>query len=114
MLSRSTPEYAVRRMVSAISSAIDSSVLRNSSKAMGSRVLSIRSPLLPGQLDHDVAVGVEGGPGARRHHAGGIVLLHDAVTDRASRSSPGSPGRFRAWGGRRGHDGAPQQKVPTR
>src|SRR5438128_1766098 len=43
MLSRRTPEYAVRRMVSAISSAIDSSVLRNSSNAIESEVHAARA-----------------------------------------------------------------------
>src|SRR5215831_12341792 len=83
MLSLSTPEYAVRRMVSAISSAIESSVFLNSSNPIGSRGMSIAafssSDLSP-ELDGDVAVSVERGPGPRRHHAGGVVLLDDAGT----------------------------------
>src|SRR5215813_7830910 len=81
MLSLRTPEYAVRRMVSAISPAIESSVFLNSSNPIGSRGLSIvtaSSSDLPPELDGDVAVGVERGPRAGRHHAGGIVLLDDA------------------------------------
>src|SRR5262245_12243231 len=101
MLSLSTPEYAVRRIVKAISSAIDSSVFLNSSKPMGSRGLLIvhlsrmrssrrgvgsarcgrahRSDLLS-QLDDDVAGCVEGRSRAGGNHAGRIVLLHDAGT----------------------------------
>src|SRR5438128_397522 len=78
MLSRRTPEYAVRRMVSAISSAIESSVLRKSSNAMGSRGACM-SDLLS-QLDGDVAVGVERSVGARRDHTRRVVLLDDART----------------------------------
>src|ERR1041384_5029829 len=88
MLSLSTPEYAVRRMVRAISSAIDKSVFLNSSKPMGSRGLVVmvglsRDPRsdLPGQLDDDVAGGVERRSRARRHHARRVVLLHDAGAD---------------------------------
>src|SRR5882724_13343074 len=77
MLSRSTPEYAVRRMVRAISSAIDSSVLRKSSKPIGSAAMS--DPLFFGwKVDDDVAMRVERGARPRRDHAGRIVLLHDA------------------------------------
>ncbi len=73
MLSLSTPEYAVRRMVSAISSAIESSVFLNSSKPIGSR--SSRASGHGSDLHHDVARGVELRAGARRHHAGRVVLL---------------------------------------
>ena len=47
MLSLSTPEYAVRRMVRAISSAMDSSVFLNSSKPIGSesRVATVQSSI---------------------------------------------------------------------
>src|SRR5688572_26036344 len=78
MLSRSTPEYAVRRMVSAISSAMDSSVLRKSSKPMGSRGVSI-SDHLPflGKLDDDVAVDVERRARTGRDHGGRVVLFDD-------------------------------------
>src|SRR5215470_10638826 len=81
MLSLSTPEYAVRRMVSAISSAIESSVFLNSSKPIGSRGMSMSafsSSDLSRELDGDVAVDVEPGPRAGRHHASGVVLLDDA------------------------------------
>src|SRR6188474_592266 len=71
MLSRSTPEYAVRRMVSAISSAIESSVLRKSSKPIGSRIRSIS------QFDHDISVRVERGTRSRRDHARRVVFLDD-------------------------------------
>src|SRR5712664_2778498 len=77
MLSRSTPEYAVRRMVSAISSAIDSSVLRKSSKPIGSDAMSDHLPL-ERKVDDDVAMGVERRARARGDQAGGVVLLHDA------------------------------------
>src|SRR5581483_6346096 len=77
MLSRRTPEYAVRRMVSAISSAIDSSVLRKSSKPIGSDAMSDHLAFTR-QVDDDVAVGVERRARARRDHAGRVVLLHDA------------------------------------
>src|SRR5262245_26119360 len=85
MLSFSTPESAVRSTVSAISSAIDSSVFLNSSKPIGSRgVLMVMSPSqvcrsnLPAQLDRDVAVWVQHRARARRNHARGVVLLDDA------------------------------------
>src|SRR5919108_1113394 len=77
MLSRRTPEYAVRRMVSAISSAIDSSVLRKSSKPIGSDGMSDHLPFTR-QVDDDVAVRVERRACARWDHAGRVVLLHDA------------------------------------
>src|SRR5437764_12822123 len=100
MLSRRTPEYAVRRMVSAISSAIESSVLRKSSNAMGSRTMEFpllaacvggkcmtrgcaNPPPIPNlffimQLDDDVAVRVQRGVRAGRDHARRIVFLDDA------------------------------------
>src|SRR5918999_4864890 len=77
MLSRRTPEYAVRRMVSAISSAIDSSVLRKSSKPIGSEAMSDHLPLWR-KIDDDVAMGVERRARARGDHARRVVLLHDA------------------------------------
>src|SRR5687767_6693565 len=77
MLSRRTPEYAVRRMVSAISSAIESSVLRKSSKPIGSDGMSDHLPFAR-QVDDDVTVRVERRAGARWDHAGRVVLLHDA------------------------------------
>src|SRR5689334_23512582 len=77
MLSRRTPEYAVLNIVSAISSAIDSSVLRNSSKPIGSDAISDHLSFTR-QVDDDVAVRVERRPCARRDHARRVVLLHDA------------------------------------
>src|SRR5687767_13045462 len=77
MLSRRTPEYAVRRMVSAISSAIDSSVLRKSSKPIGSDAMSDHLAFTR-QVDDDVAVRVERRTGAGWDHAGRVVLLDDA------------------------------------
>src|SRR5438105_3651744 len=77
MLSRSTPEYAVRRMVSAISSAIDRSVLRKSSKPIGSDAMSDHLPV-QWKIDDDVAMHVERRACGRRHDAGRVVLLHDA------------------------------------
>src|SRR5207249_1750838 len=56
MLSLSTPEYAVRRMVRAISSAIDRSVLLNSSKPIGSRTAAA-SPGDPEPFRHPRPVG---------------------------------------------------------
>ena len=50
MLSLSTPEYAVRRMVRAISSAIDRSVFLNSSKPIGSRSAVAIYDLLAAQI----------------------------------------------------------------
>ncbi len=50
MLSLSTPEYAVRSIVSAISSAIDSSVFLNSSNPIGSRGVSSSLPGLARQI----------------------------------------------------------------
>src|SRR5262249_46609821 len=76
MLSRSTPEYAVRRIVSAISSAIDSKVLRKSSKPMGSEAMSDHLPVWR-KVDDDVAMCIERRARVGRHHAGRIVLLHD-------------------------------------
>src|SRR6266545_1775946 len=76
MLSRSTPEYAVRRMVRAISSAIDSNVLRKSSKPIGSEAMS--DHLYVEKVDHDIAMRVERCARARRDDAGRVVLLHDA------------------------------------
>src|SRR5690242_16511613 len=83
MLSLSTPEYAVRRIVRAISSAIERSVFLKSSNPIGSRRRSIvmgppvRSDLSP-QVDRDVAVCVEPGVRAGWHDARRVVLLDDA------------------------------------
>ena len=100
MLSLSTPEYAVRRMVSAISSAIDSSVLRKSSNPMGSRsrrqfpyCAVMHHAWLPtpcsSEVDHDVAVRVERGARARRDHARRVVFLDDARAHVAARRACG-------------------------
>ena len=113
MLSLSTPEYAVRKMVSAISSAMESKVFLNSSKAMGSRGVVMpaaswrRSPVgargcrdrcrIGREVDDDVAPGVQGRPCSRGHHAGGVVLLDDeragapGARDRRARGSASQP-----------------------
>src|SRR5690242_5543911 len=77
MLSRRTPEYAVLNIVSAISSAMESSVLRKSSKPIGSDAMSDHLPFTR-QVDDDVAVRVERRACGRWDHAGRVVLLHDA------------------------------------
>ena len=88
MMSLSTPEYAVRKMVRAISSAMENSVFLNSSKAMGSESRVV----IASDLDHDVAVAVEARPGVRRHHAGRVVLLDDAGPVSRRREIAAAPG----------------------
>src|SRR5262249_40725246 len=78
MTSFSTPEYAVRKIVSAISSAIENSVFLKSSKAMGSWPFVVMASSR--DLDHDVAVRIQPRGRGRRNHARRVVFLHDRRT----------------------------------
>src|ERR1700737_675936 len=75
MLSLSTPECEVRTMVSAISSAIEPSEFRISSKWIGSTGMGFSALVV--DADDNVAPGIEGRATVRRHNGGRVVFLDD-------------------------------------